>query len=110
MPRQVIGNVLHAIRWFFQRANAIIESIAQPSLTQFLLRIGLATPFWRSGINKWDGFLQLNDVAVLLFSTEFKLHFPGAPYSFPAPEPPPFPFASPQILFPTPPLPALPTL
>ena len=28
-----------------------------PSLTQFALRIALATPFWRSGINKWDGFL-----------------------------------------------------
>src|SRR5258708_39021550 len=78
MPRQVIGNVWHAIRWFFQRANAIIESIAQPSFTQFGLRIGLATPFWRSGINKWDGFLQLNDVAVLLFRTEFKLHLPGS--------------------------------
>ena len=31
------------------------------------------------GLNKWDGFLQLNDVAVLLFSSEFKLHLPGGP-------------------------------
>ena len=29
-------------------------------------------PFWRSGVNKWDGFLQLDDVAVLLFSSEFQ--------------------------------------
>jgi putative oxidoreductase len=42
-------------------------------------------PFWRSGINKWDDFLQLNDVAVLLFASEFKLHLPGGPYPFPAP-------------------------
>jgi putative oxidoreductase len=35
---------------------------------------------------KWAGFLQLNDTAVLLFSDEFKLHLPGGPYSFPAPE------------------------
>lgn len=40
-------------------------------------------PFWRSGVNKWDGFLQLNDVAVLLFRSEFKLHLPGGPYGFP---------------------------
>lgn len=69
-----------------ERANAIVRAIAQPSLTQFVLRIGLAVPFWRSGVNKWDGFLQLNDVAVLLFTSEFKLHLPGGPYDFPAPE------------------------
>jgi len=100
MPRQVTSNVCHAISRFVQWANAIIEWIAQPSLTQFVLRIGLATPFWRSGINKWDGFLQLNDVAVLLFSTEFKLHLPGGPYSFPAPEATAFLVGSAEILFP----------
>jgi putative oxidoreductase len=68
-----------------ERANAAVRAIAQPSLTQLVLRFGLATPFWRSGVNKWDGFLQLNDVAVLLFSSEFKLHLPGGPYAFPAP-------------------------
>ena len=68
-----------------ERANAIVRAIAQPSLTQLVLRFGLAIPFWRSGVNKWDGFLQLNDVAVLLFSSEFKLHLPGGPYPFPAP-------------------------
>ena len=68
MLAQVSRNVWHAIRRIVQRVNAVIEWIAQPSLTQFVLRIALATPFWRSGINKWDGFLQLNDVAVLLFS------------------------------------------
>jgi putative oxidoreductase len=89
-----------AMRRSVQRINAIIELIAQPSLTQFVLRIALATPFWRSGINKWDGFLQLNDVAVLLFSDEFKLHLPGGPYSFPAPEAMAFLVASAEILFP----------
>ena len=100
MLGQVTRNVWHAIRLSVQRVNAIIELIAQPSLTQFVLRIALATPFWRSGINKWDGFLQLNDVAVLLFSTEFKLHLPGGPYSFPAPEAAAFLVASAEILFP----------
>jgi putative oxidoreductase len=100
MPPQVVRNVWHAIRRVVQRVNAIIELIAQPSFTQFVLRIALATPFWRSGINKWDGFLQLNDVAVLLFSYEFKLHLPGGPYSFPAPEATAFLVASAEILFP----------
>lgn len=67
------------------RAQALIGWIAAPSLTQFVLRLALAVPFWRSGVNKWDGFLQLNDVAVLLFTAEFKLHLPGGPYPFPAP-------------------------
>ena len=100
MLPELTRNVWHAISRLVQRVNAIIELIAQPSLTQFVLRIALATPFWRSGINKWDGFLQLNDVAVLLFSTEFKLHLPGGPYSFPAPEAAAFLVASAEILFP----------
>jgi putative oxidoreductase len=90
LARQVARDGWQTISRFVQRVNAVIAQIAQPSLTQLVLRIGLATPFWRSGINKWDGFLQLNDVAVLLFSTEFKLHLPGGPYLFPAPEAPPF--------------------
>lgn len=100
MPRQVVHNIWRAISGVVQRANAIIELIAQPSFTQFVLRVGLATPFWRSGINKWDGFFQLSDVAVLLFSTEFKLHLPGGPYSFPAPEATAFLVGSAEILFP----------
>lgn len=68
-----------------RRASALVETVAQPSLTQFMLRLGLAVPFWRSGVNKWDGFLNLNEVAVLLFTSEFKLHLPGGPYAYPAP-------------------------
>jgi putative oxidoreductase len=100
MLAQATRNVWLGIRRSARRVNSIIELIAQPSLTQFVLRIALATPFWRSGINKWDGFLQLNDVAVLLFSTEFKLHLPGGPYSFPAPEATAFLVGSAEILFP----------
>jgi putative oxidoreductase len=100
MSGQLTRKVSHATRRFIQWVNAIIEWIAQPSLTQFVLRIALATPFWRSGIDKWDGFLQLNDVAVLLFTSEFKLHLPGGPYSFPAPEVMAFLVACAEILFP----------
>ena len=82
------------------RATAIAQAIAPPSLTQLALRLALAVPFWRSGINKWDGFLRLDDVAVLLFSSEFKLHLPGGPYPFPAPTAVAFLSASGEIVLP----------
>jgi putative oxidoreductase len=91
---------LQGIHALFEGLNNIIRAIAHPSLTQLVLRLGLAVPFWRSGINKWDGFLELGDVAVLLFRTEFKLHLPGGPYPFPAPELMAFLVASAEILLP----------
>jgi len=63
----------------------LVQSIASPSLTQLVMRVALAVPFWRSGILKWGGFLKLNDTAVALFSDEFMLHLPGGPYHFPVP-------------------------
>lgn len=96
-----IGNAdPSGIGGLFERANRLVAGVAPPSLTQLVLRIGLAVPFWRSGINKWDGFLQLNDVAVLLFSSEFRLHLPGGPYPFPAPGVFAFAAASAEILLP----------
>ncbi|MBZ9937266.1 DoxX family protein [Mesorhizobium sp. BR1-1-16] len=68
-----------------ERADALIRAFAQPSFVQLVVRFALAVPFWRSGILKWDGFLQLSDTAVYLFSDEFMLHLPGGPYPFPAP-------------------------
>ena len=88
------------IRGVVDAADVAIRAIAQPSLTQLALRLALATPFWRSGVNKWDGFLQLSDVAVLLFSSEFKLHLPGGPYAYPAPDILAFAAGSAEILLP----------
>jgi putative oxidoreductase len=68
-----------------EQALGIVRCIAFLSLTQLVLRLALAVPFWKSGILKWDGFLRLNDAAVTLFTDEFKLHLPGGPYDFPAP-------------------------
>jgi putative oxidoreductase len=86
LERQIVsGDRRQGIGGLIGQVNAILRAIAQPSLTQLALRFGLAIPFWRSGVNKWDGFLQLNDVAVLLFTSELKLHLPGGPYPFPAP-------------------------
>jgi putative oxidoreductase len=90
------GSKWQEIGGFFERVNAIVRAIAWPSLTQLVLRFALAVPFWRSGVNKW----QLNDVAVLLFSSEFKLHLPGGPYAFPAPAVVAFAAGSAEILLP----------
>jgi putative oxidoreductase len=73
-----------ALATLVERAVGIIGAIAQP-LAQPALRVALAVPFWKSGILKWDGFLQLNDTAIDLFTDEFKLHLPGGPYDYPAP-------------------------
>jgi putative oxidoreductase len=78
-------DALLKLRRAIEGGVAIIRAIARPSLAQLALRIALAVPFWRSGVLKWSGFLQLNDTAVFLFSDEFKLHLPGGPYAFPAP-------------------------
>lgn len=68
-----------------EMANAAIRAIAPHTLVQLALRLALAVPFWRSGMLKWDGFLQIGDTAVTLFTDEFMLHLPGGPYPFPAP-------------------------
>ena len=67
------------------RLSGFLRRLAYPPIVQLVLRFGLAVPFWRSGILKWDGFLHLNDTAVELFSSVFTLHLPGGPYPYPAP-------------------------
>jgi len=66
-------------------ARNLVETLAQPWLVQLVLRLALAVPFWKSGILKWHGFLQLSDTAIDLFTQEFQVHLPGGPYPFPAP-------------------------
>ncbi len=56
-----------------------------PEVARIALRVALAVPFYRSGLTKWDGFLQLSDSAVFLFEEEFKLHVFGAAIDYPAP-------------------------
>jgi putative oxidoreductase len=83
--REERSGVVRCLTTMIDQAVGIIRWIAQPSLVQLMLRLALAVPFWKSGVLKWNGFLQLNDTAVYLFTDEFKLHLPGGPYDFPAP-------------------------
>lgn len=64
--------------------NSACNSIPA-SVPQAVLRVAVAVPFLKSGVRKWDGFLQLSDTAVLLFREEFRLHILGGTYAYPAP-------------------------
>ena len=94
------GGAWQGLGRLLEWANGIARAIAQPSLTRLVLRFALAVPFWRSGINKWDGFLQLNDVAVLLFSVGVPAASAGGPLSLPAPAVTAFVVGSAEILLP----------
>jgi putative oxidoreductase len=79
------GGTLASVAQFVDRLERLVSAVAPVSLVLLVLRFALAVPFWRSGILKWDGLLQLNDTAVTLFTDEFMLHLPGGPYPYPAP-------------------------
>lgn len=66
-------------------AEALDHLTLAAPVAQLALRLALAVPFYRSGLTKWDGFLQLSDSAVYLFEEEFKLHVFGAVIDYPAP-------------------------
>jgi putative oxidoreductase len=54
-------------------------------LPLLMLRLALAVPFFKSGLTKWSGFLQLSDGARYLFTEEFKLHILGREIAYPFP-------------------------
>lgn len=55
------------------------------SISLLVLRVALAVPFWRSGMTKWDGFLNLSSGARYLFQQEFKLYVLGQAIAYPFP-------------------------
>ncbi|CAG1008795.1 MAG: DoxX family protein [Rhizobiaceae bacterium] len=66
------------------RIDALAGTIPQ-WLPLLVLRFALAIPFYRSGLTKWDGFLQLSGGAEFLFAQEFRLHILGGEYPYPFP-------------------------
>ncbi len=66
------------------RFDAILGAIPH-WLPLLVLRFALAIPFYRSGLTKWDGFLQLSGGAEFLFAQEFRLHILGGEYPYPFP-------------------------
>jgi putative oxidoreductase len=72
-----VENALREVKEWLARVAVVV---APP-----VLRIALATPFFKSGLTKWDGFLSLSPAATFLFEAEFKLHIFGQTYDFPLP-------------------------
>lgn len=91
---------LRPIVTLVELARDLVRTVANPTIVQAVMRLALAVPFWKSGILKWDGFLQLNDTAVTLFTDEFMLHLPGGPYPYPAPVTMAFLSGTAEITFP----------
>jgi putative oxidoreductase len=79
------GEPVRTVGLLADKASQLVQRVAVPSLVQLVMRVALAVPFWKSGILKWTGFLQLSDTAVTLFTDEFMLHLPGGPYHYPVP-------------------------
>ncbi|HTT06314.1 MAG TPA: DoxX family protein [Steroidobacteraceae bacterium] len=73
--------VIQTFRSWMQWLGSAAGFIAPP-----LARIALAVPFFRSGITKWSGFLTLAPTTDFLFEEQFKLHWFGNTYDFPAPD------------------------
>lgn len=68
-----------------RRIEALLTKSVPDWLASLVLRFGIAVPFWKSGLTKWDGFGVLSETPVILFENEFLLHVFGKEYSFPFP-------------------------
>jgi len=79
-PHSGIASLARLVR----RADGWLAAIPR-SLPLLALRFALATPFYLSGLTKWDGFLTLSTGAHYLFEEEFKLHIFGGAYPYPFP-------------------------
>lgn len=69
-----------------ESAENLLTRLLPASPASLILRFGLAVPFFKSGLTKWDGFLQISDTPELLFTEEFKLHIFGAAVDYPFPK------------------------
>ncbi|UXS01063.1 DoxX family protein [Agrobacterium tumefaciens] len=76
-----LGGALTALH---RHVECLLASIPQ-SLPLLALRLGLAVPFFKSGLTKWDGFLTLSTGARYLFEQEFRLHIFGSLIPYPMP-------------------------
>jgi putative oxidoreductase len=68
-----------------RRIENLIAKCVPDWLASLVLRFGIAIPFWKSGLTKWDSFGVLSETPIILFENEFMLHLFGREYSFPFP-------------------------
>jgi putative oxidoreductase len=67
------------------KVETLLARLFPSSVASLILRFALAVPFFKSGLTKWDGFLQLSETPLLLFTEEFKLHIFGQTFDYPFP-------------------------
>ena len=67
------------------KVENLLAKLFPASLGSLILRFALAVPFFKSGLTKWDGFLQISSTPELLFTEEFKLHLFGQTFDYPFP-------------------------
>lgn len=95
----MIGTTSRHLRCRVSELTGVLSRFPM-SITQLALRIAVAVPFFRSGLTKWDGPLQLSDSAVFLFTEEFKLHVFGLELAYPFPHVMAFLAGSAEIVLP----------
>ncbi len=59
-------NILHQL-------DTLIQRFVPTDLASLLLRIGLAVPFFRSGLTKWESFGVLSETPIFQFQEDFKI-------------------------------------
>jgi putative oxidoreductase len=77
--------MIMALLSLLTKAEAIVAKLLPSSLASLALRFALAVPFYRSGLTKWEGFGQISESALFLFSDEFKLHIFDNVIDYPMP-------------------------
>ena len=95
----MISNVCQRLRCGVAELTDLLSRFPV-SVTQLALRFAVAVPFFKSGLTKWDGPLQLSDSAVYLFTEEFKLHVFGLELAYPFPHVMAFLAGSAEIVLP----------
>jgi putative oxidoreductase len=56
------------------------------ALASLALRFALALPFWKSGLTRWEGFLELRPATLYFYEEVYKLDLFGKSYAIPYPE------------------------
>ncbi len=81
MSQYLLPNLAGPIRQGLTLLSRAALVVAPP-----VLRVALALPFLRSGLTRWDGFLNLAPATTYLFEELFKLHIFGQEYPIPMPD------------------------
>jgi putative oxidoreductase len=55
------------------RIESLVQRVMPLDIASLLLRVGLAVPFFRSGLTKWESFGVLSETPIFQFEEDFKI-------------------------------------